>query len=46
MNAEEFLAWCCYVNTPESEIAGRTLEQFTADLQTEWVAMGETLLQS
>jgi hypothetical protein len=37
--AQNRLALSCYLNTPESELDGATLEEFTATLKAEWLAL-------
>ena len=34
------LAESCYLNTPESELDGKSLEDYTVDLKIEWSELG------
>jgi hypothetical protein len=38
--AQNRLALSCYLNTPAEELNGITLEEFTATLKAEWLALG------
>jgi hypothetical protein len=38
--AQNRLAASCYYNTPESELDGISLEDFTTALKAEWAVMG------
>ena len=38
------LAESCYLNTPEDELNGISLEDYTAELKIEWLEQGESLI--